>query len=68
MMKPEIEKLEADIRTVDREIEDRKLALVALQMGMNPDGELEDEELVELCELRKKLSRELDRLTGRPTT
>jgi hypothetical protein len=60
--KTEIEKLEADLRRLDREYENRKLALVTLQMGMSADGRVEDEELITLYEMRKKFQARLDSL------
>lgn len=62
--KTEIEKLESDILKIDKEIDDRKLVLTSLEMGVSDDGEVEDEELGALYDLRKKLGGELNRLTA----
>jgi hypothetical protein len=60
--KIEIQKLEADISLLNKQIDDRRDFLVATQTGMSPDGVLEDEEIIALDEMRKKVARERDRL------
>ena len=50
--KTEFERLESDISNVKRDYENRKLALVSLQMGRK-DGDQEDEELIAFDELLK---------------
>lgn len=57
-----IKALEDEIAEIDAEIEQTKIALVALQTGMSPEGDLEDEELLRLDTKRKKVASQLKQL------
>jgi hypothetical protein len=60
-----IKSLEDELREVKKEIEKSKIALAALQIGISPEGELEDEGIILLDEHRRKLAREVDYLKSR---
>src|SRR5580692_2962109 len=57
-----IKSLEDELKQVQEQIDETKIALVALQTGMSSEGDLEDEEIIRLDQIHKKIAKEIDHL------